>query len=278
MKRRYKDLLESIKNNIPPPTEVQHIEEEIDPIREAYVEEKIFKVGDIVETNTGDVAEIIDRGPNYVTLIKEGNTFKKWITDVKPTQLEENAKRRSQIYKESFIIKGYKTKHFTRELSEQFRDVARKVGDTYALYNSVVCFDSLLGLSEDNLKTEFDEYRVFYERAHKYFNKFDIKVEEMSRIEDILFEYSLEEDIKFAATDQVKVASIVAATAGIEAKGSAANIVNAAARKIKSGSHAPEAWKIIGSLLKKVDQANINWDHDIFAKSTLKFMGLESNE
>jgi hypothetical protein len=271
--KKYKDLLESLNQR-----RLQIVEtpvEEVNSLREAYVEEKIFNVGDTVETNTGDIAEIIDRGPNYVTLIKEGNTFKKWLKDVKPVQVEENAKRRSQIYKESFIIKGYKTKNFNRKLSEKFRDIAGKVGDTYALYNSVVCFDSLLGLSEDNLKNNFDDYRVYYERAHKYFGKFKIHLNEMSQIEDILLGYSLEEDLKFTASDQIKVASIIAGTAGVDTKGSAVQIVNSAARKFKVGSHTPEAWKIIGQMLKKADQASIDWDHSIFAKSTLKFMGLE---
>ncbi len=271
--KKYKDLLESLNQRRLQIVDTQV--EEIDTLREAYVEEKIFNVGDTVKTNTGDIAEIIDRGPNYVTLIKEGNTFKKWLKDIKPIQIEENAKRRSQIYKESFIIKGYKTKHFTRELSERFKEIANGVGDTYALYNSVVCLDSLLGLSENDLKTNFDNYRVSYERAQKYFNKFKINLNEMSQIEDILLGYSLEEDLKFTASDQVKVASIVASAAGIDAKGSAVQMVDSAARKFKMGSHTPEAWKIIGQMLKKADQTNINWDRAIFAKSTLKFMGLE---
>lgn len=274
MAKSYKELLESIKDNLPKTPLVEEKHEDI--LREAYINEKIFNIGDSVQTADGNLAEIISRGPNYLTLVREGNEFKCWIKDVKPISIEETPKRRTQIYKESFIIKGYKTQNFTRELSEQFKDISKRIGDTYALYSSVVCFDSLLGISEGALKEDFNSYKVSFERASKYFNKFNIQLNEMSMIEDKLLEYSLEEGLKFSVNDQLKVASIIASTAGIEEEGSAINIINAAARKFKSGSHTPEAWKLIGQMLQKADQAGIKWDHSIFAKPTLKYMGIES--
>ena len=53
-------------------------------LRENYVNEIIFKVGDIVENlNSGLVGKIIRRGANYLICVTEDNMmFKSWIKDV----------------------------------------------------------------------------------------------------------------------------------------------------------------------------------------------------
>lgn len=54
-------------------------------LRENYLIESIFKVGDIVENlNTGMVGEIIRRGTNYLICVTEsGEMFKSWINDLR---------------------------------------------------------------------------------------------------------------------------------------------------------------------------------------------------
>lgn len=54
-------------------------------LREQYYQEKIFKVGDIVENlNTGFVGKVTRRGPNYVICVTENSImFKSWIKDLK---------------------------------------------------------------------------------------------------------------------------------------------------------------------------------------------------
>jgi hypothetical protein len=54
-------------------------------LRDTYVREKIFNVGQIVENlNTGLVGKIIRRGANYLICVTENNImFKPWIKDVK---------------------------------------------------------------------------------------------------------------------------------------------------------------------------------------------------
>ena len=58
----------------------------LDPqtLREKYVKEEIFKIGDVVENiNTGLVGEIIRRGTNHLICVtKENYMFKSWIRDV----------------------------------------------------------------------------------------------------------------------------------------------------------------------------------------------------
>ena len=53
-------------------------------LRENYVNENIFNVGDIVENdNTGLVGKILRRGANYIIAVTEGNMmFKSWIKDL----------------------------------------------------------------------------------------------------------------------------------------------------------------------------------------------------
>ena len=53
-------------------------------LRENYITEKIFKIGDLVENlNTGIVGRIMRRGTNYLICVTEDNVmFKSWIKDV----------------------------------------------------------------------------------------------------------------------------------------------------------------------------------------------------
>ena len=66
--------------------EMWEIAPKCDPkgLREQYVNENIFRIGDIVENlNTGLVGEIIRRGTNHLICVtKENYMFKSWIRDV----------------------------------------------------------------------------------------------------------------------------------------------------------------------------------------------------
>lgn len=57
--------------------------EELD-LRELYYQKKIFREGDLIESDlTGIKGRIIRRGPNYVISVTEDNKmFKSWITDI----------------------------------------------------------------------------------------------------------------------------------------------------------------------------------------------------
>jgi len=62
--------------------QVQQTEEDV--IRDMYVENKIFTIGEeVTDTYTGVTGEIIRRGTNYVTFIAEnGITYKKWLYEL----------------------------------------------------------------------------------------------------------------------------------------------------------------------------------------------------
>ena len=57
-------------------------------LRENYIQEKVFKIGQLVENlNTGLVGKIIRRGTNYLICVTEDNImFKSWIKDVVETK------------------------------------------------------------------------------------------------------------------------------------------------------------------------------------------------
>jgi len=53
-------------------------------VREAYIQNEIFKLNDVVEAMNGDKGPIVFRGSSYVTIqIKEGKTAKHWLKDIK---------------------------------------------------------------------------------------------------------------------------------------------------------------------------------------------------
>lgn len=61
-------------------------------LRESYITERIFQIGQIVENlNTGLVGKIIRRGTNYLICVTEDNImFKSWIKDVSESYQEKN--------------------------------------------------------------------------------------------------------------------------------------------------------------------------------------------
>lgn len=64
-------------------------------LRENYIDENIFKVGQFVENlNTGLIGRIIRRGTNYLICVTEnGMMFKSWIKDVKESYSEKEVSR-----------------------------------------------------------------------------------------------------------------------------------------------------------------------------------------
>ena len=67
----------------------EQIELPKDDIREMYFQEKIFNVGNLVESNE-EIYEIVKRGSNHLLLRNnEGNLESKWIHDVKELKMNE---------------------------------------------------------------------------------------------------------------------------------------------------------------------------------------------
>ena len=248
---------------------------EAELIKEAYFRKEIFNVGDTVETNDGTLAEIISRGPNYVTLIKEGQTFRKWITEITPS--EEKGSTRTQLYKESFLIKGYKTKNFTRELAEQFKEVAKHQSDSYAMYNCVICCDKLLGATRESITENFDEYRITYDRAQKYLKKLNMMFEGINSVEDMLLEVALVEGgLTFKIADKQKVTSLIATIVGnTKPSKDPLESINDSVKILKNKKYSPQGWVTVGALLNMATTAGINWNKNALSPTLKKFMEIK---
>jgi len=67
-------------------------------LRENYIQNKIFKIGDIVENmNTGLVGKVLRRGTNYLICVTEDDImFKSWIKDL----IEYNEVKMDKMYRE----------------------------------------------------------------------------------------------------------------------------------------------------------------------------------
>jgi phosphopantetheine adenylyltransferase len=68
-------------------------------LRENYINEAIFKIGQLVENlNTGLVGRIIRRGTNYLICVTEDNImFKSWIKDVTEAYQEKRMDRKMRV-------------------------------------------------------------------------------------------------------------------------------------------------------------------------------------
>jgi hypothetical protein len=239
-------------------------------LREQFIANKIFNVGDMVSSDVG-IAEIINRGTNYVTIISEGKTYRKWITDIQPA---EGQHKRNQIFKEAFIVKGYKTQNFTREIAEEFSKCS-KVFDQFALFSATQCVDKLLGYSKESIFENFESAKVEYERAARLLKKLKLEVAQMDSIENWLIEYSILESARFSTKNQIKVAHIIAQAVGHAPTSKVPHeIIHDAIDHVKSQRLTPEGWKLLGGMMNVATSAGIQWDKTKFHKTTQKFMGL----
>ena len=121
-------------------------------LRENYVQEKIFKIGQLVENlNTGLVGKIIRRGTNYLICVTEDNImFKSWIKDVVETKnyqeitmknlkkLVEESSNKSQITKIKRFTDISGVPANQREVgTDAFREYAMKMTNTAYIKNFI---------------------------------------------------------------------------------------------------------------------------------------------
>lgn len=242
--------------------------------REDYLQGKLFKVGDIVESTNGQ-AEIIALGTNYVTLVQDGKTFKDWISNVKLIETKDEQSK-LKVKKESITFKGYTTKNFTPELCEVFKKIAPKFTDTYAFFNCIVSCDKLLGASKSDIIESFDKYKIEYERATKYFGKFGLSSSILSDQEDVFLEHAFTEGVSFSAVNKDKIASIIACTADIKQENKTPEeTINETCEFHKRNKLSEDGWKALGRMLNRATESGIKWNKDIWHTKTQHFMGLK---
>jgi len=188
--KKYKDISSTLKQSIR--TEETYLKYD----RNAFVSGELYKVGNIVE-HLGRKAEIISLGSNYVTLIREGKTFKSWITDIQKV-MTESAPSTPRIVSGQMVFKGFTTKNFNQALCELFLQQYLPESDQFAYYSCLVSCDRLIGATSNSLIEQYHKYKMEYDKVSRYLNKFDISIDRVKLIGEAL-ELILQENKKGAA-------------------------------------------------------------------------------
>lgn len=159
-------------------------------VREAYIQNEIFKLNDIVEAMNGDKGPIVFRGSSYVTIqIKEGKTVKHWLKDIqeanvkKPTVIVKparkvienktpalfmSAKQLQELNNSKMELEynGYTTSHLHMcpGASIQLKELIQRkdLNPTYIL-QAVQASDQYLGIEEEAKKKGFANTQMIHD-------------------------------------------------------------------------------------------------------------------
>jgi hypothetical protein len=235
----------------------------------------LFEVGDFVKFKDIE-GEIVNLHLKYATIVSEGIEYRAWISEM---EMSDNYPKRNQIYKDSLIYKGYKTKNFTRDLSESFKIVYSDTTDEYAMLECIKLFDEILGVTDDEISENYNTVKIKVERLKRYSYKVDasdLTEEVIAVIEEELLKYAILEGVKFSTTDRVMVAKVIAMVAGIIniSNQDPTNIVNQAVMILRSNQLTTPGLVMLGRLLNIATRAGIRWNKDTFSNSIQTQMGL----
>jgi len=275
-----------------------------DWLRESYYRGEIYNVGQVVESN-GKQYEILSRGSNYLTLVdSDGTTSRKWITDV--TLVEDyNPKDPSDLDKDEddtqVSYKGYKTQNFDTD-QQVVNAFNRLVGlpdaDPVAVLNAIKATDLYLGIAKEAEATDSlddEQEKVFgdnLQRAQEYLVKLgdiqhhqDYIMHTVHTVQQVASKYHTgtfgdafgEEyikikgilEMKFNASDKIKVARIIADALGVvdvEKTSNAEQLINNSLRKIRNKPLRPEYAAIVKKMLSTADDAGIEYDKNLVPK------------
>jgi hypothetical protein len=158
-------------------------------VREAYMQNEIFKINDVVLATNGDTGPIVFRGSSYVTIkLKENKTVKHWLKDIQEAskalpivepvvkkafeqkipalfmskeQLEEMTNSKMELE-----YQGYQTQylHMCPGASEQLQALIKRtdLNPTYIL-QAVQASDQYLGIEEEAKKQGFANDRMIHD-------------------------------------------------------------------------------------------------------------------
>ena len=115
-------------------------------LREDYVEGRIFKIGQAVESNSGRVGKVVYRGANYVTVQEtNGNVFKSWLNEINEIDSRYQYVNQVEIKKQIPVLL------MTREQKERLFESAKELefdgvqtksfymcADAYAQFNKMI--------------------------------------------------------------------------------------------------------------------------------------------
>jgi len=243
----------------------------IDQLRDKYFKGEIFHIGDIVESN-GEQFEIVDRGSNYVTVVKEGKLSRKWIKDIKV--IGSLVKEDIQYDKISF--KGFVPQTIQKKsrIVESFKKTLndKTVADPFAVLNALKLTDSYMKMNESASNEDLDRWDSEIERARESLeniNQFHIHEsywntyrQELNAMMDKKIEEALTQKT-VRSSDKIKVARIIADMLGVEKAenmSSPTQLINMGMRKVKNKVMRPEMLNVLSKMLKLADELDIKYD------------------
>lgn len=231
-----------------------------------------FEIGDFV-TNGLIEGEIMVIHPKYAIIVSNGEEHRVWTEELVLTDYQQ---KRNQLYKDSFIFKGYKTKNFNRPLAEAFKELAKENKDEYAVLSCIKAFDYILNVNDNMIQEEYGTVRIQTERLRRYakkLNAFYLVEKVVSLVEEELLKYSIIEGIKFLTTDRIMIAKVIAMVAGTDVTNAdPTTTINNAIIKLRTSQLTQQGWQIVGRLMKVADTAGITWNRRAFSNSQLQMM------
>lgn len=272
-------------------------------LREQYRSGGIFNIGEKVEDSAG-VYEIVDRGTNYISVVNEsGEVLKKWIHGVQyAKQVQEDIQ--PGVAPEEITFKGYTTKnlHHSADAAKAFQSTINKlnkgliVNDPVAVLNALKATDTYMGLNDLHLeqgKTPDEKELETWKDAHKKAQDALLRVGEFLHHEDywhmhlheleametkynpetagveMADSYNLEGqlvEMKFTASDKIKVARVIASALGVEDVDKSSNaemLINTGLRKVRSKPMRPEYIDVLHKMLQTAKEASIKYDEKL---------------
>lgn len=296
-----KRLMNEIRQGMGMEAIKEQIKFETTKIREMYLKGSIFNVGDKVTDGTS-VYEILDRGSNYITVVNEsGDTSKKWLSAVQPIVVQEDVPIGPAPKEITF--KGYTTKnlHHSEDATKAFQTTIERynkgqIKDPVAILNALKATDTYMKLNDLHLEQgqppddkELASWREAHQKARESLNRIGEFMHHMDywhmhehEIQDMENKFTPETvgnefadsvelegqliEMKFSATDKIKVARIIAGALGVEdveKSSNAEELVNKALRKIKGKTIQPAYMSTVHKMLQTADEAGIKWDRNL---------------
>lgn len=261
-------------------------------LREKYINEEIFLIGDKVQDAHG-VYEIMDRGTNYVTVAdSKGDLSKKWLDQIIESEITEDIQ--SDCAPKEVSFKGYTTKnlHHSTDATNAFMlTIQRKGGkDPVAVLNALKATDTYMKINDLHLeqggtapeKNEINTWIAAHDKAKESLDRIgeflhheDYWHMHQHELQDLLTNYKetgkddMNEELSdktIKVTDKIKVARIIANTFGVEnaeATSDPTQLVNSGLRKVRGKAFNADSLKIIGKMLELAREVGIQYDNNL---------------
>lgn len=210
-------------------------------LREKYLSNEIFNIGDIVlDSKNGEQLKILDRGPNYVTVESESGIKKKWFSElteeaVKTTDADFGITESGQLKMFGYVTKSF-DEHLSYELIEQFSEFP----DLYSKHQIVKLLDKSLNESDLDRRYEcLEKISAFYTKQN---------------IDEPLIVEGFKSEI-----ERMRLAQIIAVVAGskVEDK-SPYNTIKAAVEVLKKKYTEKKQWLVLWPFFVLIHDAGIS--------------------